>query len=226
MLCGEGNEWRVCLEGMEAVTSSGVLYCLWWWILNCSLCGVITPAAVAMLSIRVRPVNAFIPHMNLRVPHVARVRYISVRAPSRHFSTSRSRIDQHLSILQDQLQDKHSNLLSKSGSTALDALWIPRLRRLRRPEARNLVTELTADNSLGFVLANGQPPGKNSLTYYVMQQKQLHPEKVLLVRVGEFYEAYGVDALMLVEYCGLNPMGMLSWKCELIICDLYLFSYE
>jgi DNA mismatch repair ATPase MutS len=25
--------------------------------------------------------------------------------------------------------------------------------------------------------------------------------------VGEFYETYGVDAIMLVNYCGLNPMG-------------------
>merc|ERR1719353_628899 len=30
---------------------------------------------------------------------------------------------------------------------------------------------------------------------------------VLLIRVGDFYEAYGLDALMLVEYAGLNPMS-------------------
>ena len=30
---------------------------------------------------------------------------------------------------------------------------------------------------------------------------------MLLVRVGEFYEAFGIDAVMLVEHAGLNPMG-------------------
>lgn len=28
-----------------------------------------------------------------------------------------------------------------------------------------------------------------------------------LVRVGDFYEAFGVDAVLLVEHAGLNPMG-------------------
>ncbi|KAG5186777.1 hypothetical protein JKP88DRAFT_308923 [Tribonema minus] len=35
----------------------------------------------------------------------------------------------------------------------------------------------------------------------------LHPTKVLLVRVGEFFETYGVDSVLLVQWCGLNPMG-------------------
>jgi len=30
--------------------------------------------------------------------------------------------------------------------------------------------------------------------------------------VGDFYEAFGVDAVMLVEHAGLNPMG---GKCAL-----------
>ena len=37
--------------------------------------------------------------------------------------------------------------------------------------------------------------------------KWAHPEMLLLVRVGDFYEAFGVDAVMLVEHAGLNPMG-------------------
>ena len=37
--------------------------------------------------------------------------------------------------------------------------------------------------------------------------KQQHPTKVILVRVGEFYETWGFDAVMMVEHCGLNPMG-------------------
>ena len=33
------------------------------------------------------------------------------------------------------------------------------------------------------------------------------PERVCLVRVGEFFEAFGADAVHLIEHCGLNPMG-------------------
>jgi len=39
----------------------------------------------------------------------------------------------------------------------------------------------------------------------------------LLVQVGKFYEACGVDAVMLVEHCGLNFMGdALSAGCPLV----------
>lgn len=31
--------------------------------------------------------------------------------------------------------------------------------------------------------------------------------QVLLTRVGEFYETYGVDAVMLMQHAGLNQMG-------------------
>ena len=130
---------------------------------------------------------------------------------SRDLSTTQSRVDSHLSNLQSIIHERSLQSQSvKQGSTYLDPLWIPRLHKLKRPEARSLIPALTADNSLGFLPASGQAPGKTSLSYYMMQQKHLHPEKVLLVRVGEFYEAYGVDALMLIEHCGLNPMGMYS----------------
>ena len=48
---------------------------------------------------------------------------------------------------------------------------------------------------------------KGTLHDFVCRQKEAHPDKVLLVRVGEFYEAFGLDAILLVEHCGLNPMG-------------------
>ena len=42
---------------------------------------------------------------------------------------------------------------------------------------------------------------------YALEVKQTHPKKVLLIRVGEFYEALGFDAVLLVMHAGLNPMG-------------------
>eukprot|EP00536_Pseudo-nitzschia_multiseries_P003783 jgi/Psemu1/186574/e_gw1.59.102.1 len=42
---------------------------------------------------------------------------------------------------------------------------------------------------------------------YCRDQKELYPHHVVLVRCGDFYETFGVDAILLVEHVGLNPMG-------------------
>jgi hypothetical protein len=60
-------------------------------------------------------------------------------------------------------------------------------------------------NPLGFRTGQARRPG--TLLDFVCAEKEKYPDKVLLVRVGEFFEAFGVDALLLVEHCGLNGMG-------------------
>ena len=85
--------------------------------------------------------------------------------------------------------------------------WQQRLHELTRPVAVALVMSLSRSNSLGFEPGKG----KGTLVDFVAQEKRKHPEKLLLIRVGEFYESFGVDALMLVEHAGLNPMGR---KCR------------
>ncbi|KAL3763788.1 hypothetical protein ACHAWU_001908 [Discostella pseudostelligera] len=50
-------------------------------------------------------------------------------------------------------------------------------------------------------------PSSTSLLSYVRTNKASHTDAILLIRVGDFYESYGIDAIMLVEHCGLNPMG-------------------
>lgn len=40
-----------------------------------------------------------------------------------------------------------------------------------------------------------------------MEAKARHPRMVVLTQIGDFYECFGVDAVMLVQYCGLNAMG-------------------
>ena len=44
------------------------------------------------------------------------------------------------------------------------------------------------------------------MVQFCRQQKLLHPDKVIVIRCGDFYEVYGVDAVMFVAHCGLNPM--------------------
>jgi hypothetical protein len=39
------------------------------------------------------------------------------------------------------------------------------------------------------------------------EMRRKYPNKIVLCRVGEFYETMGYDAVLLVEYANLNPMG-------------------
>ncbi|KAL1524966.1 hypothetical protein AB1Y20_019842 [Prymnesium parvum] len=82
--------------------------------------------------------------------------------------------------------------------------WQARLHELRRPAAIALVAKLEKESRLGF---KNQGSSSGTLVDYAEKQKEKHPEKVLLIKVGEFYESFGIDALMLVEHAGLNPMG-------------------
>ena len=49
--------------------------------------------------------------------------------------------------------------------------------------------------------------GPSRLFKEVLSWKAAMPECVLLVQVGDFFEAWGVDAVMLVQWCGLMPMA-------------------
>jgi hypothetical protein len=84
--------------------------------------------------------------------------------------------------------------------------WLSELAKLDRPSARMLIPQLNADTPLGFEPATG-PVKKGTFLEYTIQQKIEHEDKVILIRNGEFYETFGVDALMLINYCGLNAMG-------------------
>ena len=45
----------------------------------------------------------------------------------------------------------------------------------------------------------------------VQRWKHEHPDKIILVRIGEFFEVFGLDAVLLVQHAGLNPM---AGKCR------------
>lgn len=65
---------------------------------------------------------------------------------------------------------------------------------LRCPASMELATRLTTQTASGLACAK-----KNGVLAQYISFKSLHPHMVVLVRVGEFYETYGVDAVMLVE---------------------------
>ena len=93
-----------------------------------------------------------------------------------------------------------------AAKTQLDGYWSRQIENLRRPAAQALSDRL-ASNALGFPHDSLDKPlpmeGKNTPRNLRMETQ--HPTKVLLVRVGEFYEAWGIDATLLVEHCGRTP---------------------
>ncbi|XP_073282655.1 DNA mismatch repair protein MSH1, mitochondrial [Primulina huaijiensis] len=86
--------------------------------------------------------------------------------------------------------------------------WKERMQLCRKPSSVMLVKRVTYSNLLGVDtgLKNGSLK-EGTLNWEMLQFKSRFPREVLLCRVGEFYEAIGIDACILVEYAGLNPFG-------------------
>ncbi|KHN22357.1 hypothetical protein glysoja_046287 [Glycine soja] len=86
--------------------------------------------------------------------------------------------------------------------------WKERLQMCRKLSTVQLIERLEFSNLLGLNsnLKNGSLK-EGTLNWEMLQFKSKFPRQVLLCRVGEFYEAWGIDACILVEYVGLNPIG-------------------
>jgi len=109
-------------------------------------------------------------------------------------------------------------LLFKAQKNEIASYWRKELLRINKPSANALLSQLSPYCPLGYdPLASpfstehealpDTKTKKNSLLNFVREQKRKHPNFIILTRVGEFYETYGIDSICLVEYCGLNPMG-------------------
>ncbi|XP_078166750.1 MUTL protein homolog 1 [Carex rostrata] len=86
--------------------------------------------------------------------------------------------------------------------------WKEKVGMCKKPSTIHLAKRLSYSNLLGMdvTLKNGSLK-EGTLNMEILQFKSRFPREVLLCRVGEFYEAVGFDACILVEYAGLNPMG-------------------
>ena len=72
----------------------------------------------------------------------------------------------------------------------------------------DVVATATATATKTATTAKASTQGKKgSLLAYVREQKEKFSDCVVITRVGDFYEAFGIDAILLVEFCGLNPMA-------------------
>ncbi|XP_050941994.1 DNA mismatch repair protein MSH1, mitochondrial isoform X3 [Cucumis melo] len=86
--------------------------------------------------------------------------------------------------------------------------WKETVESCKKPSSVQMVKRLDFSNLLGLDtnLKNGSLK-EGTLNCEILQFKAKFPREVLLCRVGDFYEAIGIDACILVEYAGLNPFG-------------------
>ncbi|XP_077227245.1 MUTL protein homolog 1 [Tasmannia lanceolata] len=107
-------------------------------------------------------------------------------------ATKKSKESKHLS------DEDHSHVM----------WWKERMQLCKKPSSVQLVKRLIYSNLLGLdvSLKNGSLK-EGALNFELLQFKSRFPREVLLCRVGDFYEAIGFDACILVEHAGLNPFG-------------------
>ena len=90
---------------------------------------------------------------------------------------------------------------------SIPPFWREQLSRVNRSEAQRLVRLLGGDNVLGWLKHKARGDTVKGLLEKVFEWKAELPECVMLVQVGDFFETWGCDAVMCVQWCGLNPMA-------------------
>ncbi|ODS23082.1 hypothetical protein AB835_10790 [Candidatus Endobugula sertula] len=105
--------------------------------------------------------------------------------------------------------------IGKKSLLITDSFWQEKLDLLSHPSAIRISEDLDANRMLG--IGDADKPfwkgfkhsegNKDSNIDFLIRVKKQHPEKIVIVQIGEFYETWGIDSVFLVEYCGLNRMG-------------------
>ena len=124
---------------------------------------------------------------------------VSLRA-SQSFVFARGRRCQASRITRLHSEEVDSTIeLLQTPNSKINAYWIDQLRRVDKPAARKLIHKLVPDNVLGYV-------SSTTMIEKIKGYRERFDDKVILTRCGDFYEAYGIDAVMLVAWAGANPM--------------------
>ena len=90
----------------------------------------------------------------------------------------------------------------KSKTGPLPGFWHSFIERIQCPTAIKLLPCLDHTHFFGVRKLSSRPP----LFKFFSEQKMNYPCDVLLLENGKFFDTHGVDALMVVEHCGVNPM--------------------
>lgn len=90
----------------------------------------------------------------------------------------------------------------------IDTYWKEQLLSVTKPSARNMVLQLKTDCPMGYDPSAAPKSSETtavkagSLLAFVRENKKRYPDCIILTRVGNFYETFGIDAVLLVEVSG------------------------
>lgn len=107
--------------------------------------------------------------------------------------------------------------------------WKAKLESLSHPVAMRMADDLDVEGPLG--IGDGMQPfwkgfkhsygqRESSNIDFLLRVKNQHPQKVILVQIGEFYETWGLDSVFLVEHCGINRMGRKGPRAGMPIANI------
>lgn len=106
--------------------------------------------------------------------------------------------------------------------------WSSRLESLSHPVAIRMAEDLDIGGPLG--IGDGNQPfwkgfkhqygEKDSNVDFLLGIRNKHPQKIALIRIGEFYETWGIDSVFLVEHCGINRMGRKGPRAGMPIANI------
>ncbi|WIA37431.1 hypothetical protein OEZ86_014355 [Tetradesmus obliquus] len=85
--------------------------------------------------------------------------------------------------------------------------WQELMENVQKPKVQQSLAQLDLRQRLGLPFAVPKQLKQPSGWGWFKRAKSRNPMAVALVKVGAFYEAAGLDALLLVEHAGLNLMG-------------------
>ncbi|WIA17178.1 hypothetical protein OEZ85_014061 [Tetradesmus obliquus] len=85
--------------------------------------------------------------------------------------------------------------------------WQEVMENVQKPKVQQSLAQLDLRQRLGLPFAVPKQLKQPSGWGWFRRAKSRNPMAVALVKVGAFYEAAGLDALLLVEHAGLNLMG-------------------
>jgi predicted GIY-YIG superfamily endonuclease len=86
-------------------------------------------------------------------------------------------------------------------------LW-EKLKQLKHPNAKTIEKSLDDKFPWGFDAQNPPKGFRANVIERLIDCKKRNPTHIVLVKSGNFFCTYGIDAVLCVEYANLNPMSM------------------
>ncbi|KJP88533.1 hypothetical protein AK88_01812 [Plasmodium fragile] len=106
------------------------------------------------------------------------------------------------SLLPNQFEPSDYELQMYKNKWKIPIYWIKKLDRLKNINAINCLQLLKDDNLLYF--DNYKNKG---LLKFLNEEKKKYSNCIILVRVGDFYETYGLDCIFLIEFLNIKKMN-------------------